>query len=70
MKNTEKDTTPLATADEVGKRLNVTGRTILNWAVGGTIPTALRVGRVVRFDFDDVRKALQAATEKNLAESD
>jgi excisionase family DNA binding protein len=56
----------LETADEVGKPLGVTGRTILNWAAAGIIPTALRVGRVVRFDFEEVRKALGEATKKNL----
>jgi excisionase family DNA binding protein len=61
-------TTPgsLSTAEEIGERFRVTGRTILNWAFAGTIPTALRVGRVVRFDFDEVRNALEEATRKNV----
>jgi len=56
----------LETADEIGGLLGVTGRTILNWAAAGIIPTALRVGRVVRFDLAEVRRALGEATKKNL----
>ncbi len=39
----------LATADQIGAALNVTARTVLYWGEAGTIPTALRCGRIVRF---------------------
>jgi excisionase family DNA binding protein len=67
MKNTSSTSEGLLTADEIGLRLGVTGRTVLNWAADHTIPTALRVGRVVRFNLEDVMQSLQEKTERNLA---
>jgi hypothetical protein len=48
----------LVDADAIGEPIGVTGRTILNWAAGHKIPTALRIGKVVRFDPVAVAAAL------------
>jgi excisionase family DNA binding protein len=48
----------LATAEEIAKPINVTSRTILAWAAAGTIPVALRQGRIVRFSPSAVARAL------------
>jgi hypothetical protein len=53
----------LVDADAIGAPLKVTGRTILNWAESNKIPTALRIGRIVRFDPAAVAKALGIPTE-------
>lgn len=39
----------LATAEQLAQVLQVTARTVHLWAVAGTIPVALRQGKVVRF---------------------
>jgi hypothetical protein len=54
----------LVDADTLGVPLGVTGRTILNWAEAKKIPTALRLGRVVRFDPAAVAQALGVRTQK------
>ncbi len=48
----------LCTAAEIGRNLKVTARTVHNLAYSGEIPTALRRGRIVRFDKREVFKAL------------
>ena len=48
----------LATAEEIAAPLKVTARTIHSWASAGTIPVALRQGRIVRFSPPAVAKAL------------
>ena len=48
----------LSTAEEIAKPLNITSRTVLAWAAAGTIPVALRQGRIVRFSPSAVAKAL------------
>ncbi len=50
---------PLVPAAEVGKYFNVSARTILNWAYEKKIPVAVRMGRVVRFNLDDVRRQIE-----------
>jgi len=49
---------PLATAEQIAAVLQVSARTIHLWAEAGTIPTALRNGRVVRFNPPAVAAAL------------
>lgn len=49
---------PLATAEQLAEVLQVSPRTIHNWAIDGTIPTAVRCGKVVRFHPPTVAKAL------------
>lgn len=56
------DITPLVTAEEIGEPIGVTGRTVHNWAEAGKIPTALRIGKVVRFDPAAVAAALSINT--------
>ncbi len=53
----------LVDADAIGTPLGVTGRTILNWADSEKIPTALRLGRIVRFDPAAVAEALGVRTK-------
>ena len=48
----------LATAEQIGNALQVTPRTVHYWADAGTIPTALRQGKVVRFNPPAVAVAL------------
>lgn len=43
---------------EIARRLNVSVRTIENWVSAGRIP-CLKIGRVTRFDWVAVRKALE-----------
>ena len=49
---------PLVDASTLARRYMVTSKTVRNWARDGRIPTALAVGRVIRFDADAVEKAL------------
>ena len=51
------------TPDQTGKALALTGRTILNLEARGIISPKLRVGRIVRFDIDQVKAQLAAATD-------
>lgn len=53
----------LVDADAIGSPLGVTGRTILNWSESNKIPTALRLGRIVRFDPAAVADALGIRTK-------
>jgi len=48
----------LATAEQIAEVLQVTGRTVHLWAAAETIPTALRCGKVVRFNPPAVAAAL------------
>lgn len=48
----------LLDAEEIAASIGVTSRTILNWSQSKKIPTALRIGRTVRFNPDDVARAL------------
>lgn len=48
----------LATAEQIAEALQITPRTVHNWSVAGTIPTALRCGKVVRFHPPAVAAAL------------
>ncbi len=52
----------LYTAAEIAGLLAVEPRTIHYWAEDGRIPVALRTGRTVRFDLDDVKDALAKET--------
>ena len=46
------------TADEIAVFLNVTPRTVYQWAEAGRIPTAFRNGRTVRFSLEAVKASL------------
>jgi len=46
-------------ATELGQEFNVSRRTILNWHALGIIPASIAVGRVLRFDLDACREALE-----------
>jgi len=48
----------LATAAEIARPLGVTSRTITAWAAAGTIPVALRHGKILRFHPPAVSAAL------------
>lgn len=48
----------LATAEQIAEVLQVTSRTVHLWAAAETIPTALRCGKVVRFNPPAVAAAL------------
>lgn len=51
-------------AAELGKELNVSRRTVLNWYELGIIPATIAVGRVLRFDIDECRAALKEHARK------
>jgi hypothetical protein len=48
----------LATAEQIAEVLQVSSRTVHLWAAAETIPTALRCGKVVRFNPPAVATAL------------
>ncbi len=48
----------LATAEQIAEAIQVSSRTVHLWASAGTIPTALRCGKVVRFSPPAVAAAL------------
>lgn len=48
----------LATAEQIAEVLQITPRTVHFWAAAETIPTALRCGKVVRFNPPAVAAAL------------
>jgi hypothetical protein len=48
----------LATAEQIAEAVQVTPRTVHYWAEAGTIPTALRQGKIVRFHPPAVAAAL------------
>jgi excisionase family DNA binding protein len=51
---------PLASADEVAKYLGVPVNTIYQWRHKGIGPAGLRVGRYVRFRWEDVEAWVDA----------
>jgi len=53
------DHRPFVSAAQVGERAGVHKRTVLNWASAGIIPTKIRVGKLVRFDLEQVLAALE-----------
>ena len=55
------DLDELHTAEEIAAYFKVDPKTILNWAKDGSIPEALRIGRVVRFNLADVKSSLNMA---------
>jgi hypothetical protein len=58
--------TPLLSADEMAAKLNISGRSILNWFYGKIIPAAVHQCKVIRFREGDVMAALeQARHERN-----
>jgi excisionase family DNA binding protein len=61
-----RNTKGLETAKEVAARYGVAPRTVLKWAKNGTIPVAIRIGSVLRFDPDAVADALAEITERML----
>lgn len=55
----EQETAALLTPAELAARLKVTQKTIRNWHLQGRIPAAVAVGRVIRFDGEEVAEALR-----------
>lgn len=55
----------LCNVHELAKICSVTSRTIHNWSEEGLIPTAVRIGKTLRFDKDSVLAALVETTERN-----
>lgn len=61
--------TNLSTPAEQAEACGVTKPTILAWYHAGIIPAAVSVGRVIRFDHDQVMAALAAHARKNQPEA-
>lgn len=57
----DSDSSPLLSADQVGEKLNISGRCVLNWYYGKIIPAAIHQGKVIRFREADVMAALEEA---------
>lgn len=55
------DSIPLLSAEEMAKKLNISGRCVLNWFYGKIIPAAVHQGKVIRFREADVMAALERA---------
>lgn len=54
----------LLTAADIATRYKVKPKQILQWRRDGIIPAAVAIGRIVRFDADEVAKALADRTKK------
>lgn len=54
----------LYSAAEIAAIVLVEPRTIHNWARNGLIPVALRIGKTVRFDLDEVSQTLEEETRR------
>lgn len=63
MKNASKKT-GRATPRQVAEHLSVTVPTVFNWFRQGIIPAKIAVGRVYRFDLEEVEAALEAHSQK------
>ena len=59
----------LLTADEIAAIYKVTGRQVRIWAAEGKIPTAVSEGRILRFDADEVAKALAKRAKRKPAKA-
>jgi predicted DNA-binding transcriptional regulator AlpA len=57
---------PLLKSQDVAEFFNVSSRTVLDWYYRGLIPARIHVGKVIRFDFDDVLEALERATRGSM----
>lgn len=55
----------LVTAEEMGEKLSLTAGTIKRWAIEGIIPYYKLSGRVIRFDPEEVDKALRQEAKEN-----
>lgn len=53
-----------ATPRQVAEHLSVTTPTVMNWWRQGLIPAKIAVGRVYRFDLEEVEAALVANSQK------
>jgi excisionase family DNA binding protein len=54
----------LLSPGEMGERLGVTGKTVLEWFHEGRIPAAVATGRIYRFDAGKVEAALARDARK------
>ena len=59
----------LLTADEIAAIYQVTGRQVRIWAADGKIPAAVSEGRILRFDADEVAKALAKRAKRKPAKA-
>ena len=57
--HTSEPTPRWVTARQVAERYRVTVPTVFNWLRAGVIPAKVAVGRVYRFDLEEVDAALQ-----------
>lgn len=57
------------TIEELAEAVKVSGKTIERWAADGVIPTAVREGKVVRFDLLAVKRSLAKRAAKNAVKS-
>jgi predicted site-specific integrase-resolvase len=55
---------PLLKSQDVAEFFNVSSRTVLDWYYRGLIPARIHVGKVIRFDFDEVLEALERVTRE------
>lgn len=68
MMKTKKDPkAPLLKASELAPKDQVTPATLLKWQRDGKIPAAIAIGKVVRFDADEVDAALSELADRERA---
>lgn len=60
----ETETRELLSASAVSRRLGLSAPTVLKLAREGTIPVAIQVGKIWRFDWRHVNEALDAETKR------
>lgn len=53
----------LETARDIARSLSTTPQTVHNWHRAGVIPARVAVGRIIRFDRDEVLAALELRTK-------
>jgi excisionase family DNA binding protein len=62
---TEAPSPALMTAEQIGRALGTTKKTVFEWYHEGKIPAEIAEGRTYRFDLDAVKSALKKRAEKS-----
>ena len=53
------------TANQIGEIHNVSGRTVREWHRAGKIPATVNIGRIIRFNPEEVEAALRSIADKS-----
>lgn len=63
MKKGKPERKVMLTAAEVAEIYQITEKTVRRWHKEGTIPAAVAIGTVIRFDEEEVAAALKSASD-------